>query len=122
LRQLLAPENLFACCRRRSVRAEQAAAEAAPLLVEPRRLVVRLQPVSDKLDRLIGDPSPGGIGALAPRLNEVGSDLSANSRQLNRVLQMLEESPQSLVFGPPQQAPGPGEAGFVAPPSSEGSP
>jgi phospholipid/cholesterol/gamma-HCH transport system substrate-binding protein len=37
------------------------------------------------------------------------------SRQLNRVLQMLEESPQSIVFGPPRHAPGPGEAGFVAP-------
>jgi hypothetical protein len=37
------------------------------------------------------------------------------------VLQMLEESPQSLLFGPPQQAPGPGEAGFVAPSGSKES-
>ncbi|MBN8449436.1 MAG: MCE family protein [Candidatus Accumulibacter sp.] len=121
LRQLLAPENLR-LLQATLTHAERAAGEATPLLVDARRLVVRLQAVSDKLDLLIGDPSPAGIGALAPRLNELGADLSASSRQLNRVLQMLEESPQSLFFGPRQQAPGPGEAGFVAPPASEGSP
>lgn len=118
LRQLLAPENLRLLTATLG-RAEQAAAEAAPLLVESRRLMVRLQTVSDKLDMLIGDPSPGGVAALAPRLNELGSELSASSRQLNRLLQMLEEAPQSLVFGPPRHAPGPGEAGFVAPSRSE---
>ncbi|HRD92692.1 MAG TPA: MCE family protein, partial [Accumulibacter sp.] len=102
-------------------RSERAAAEATPLMVEARALIVRLQAVSDKVDLMIGDPSPSGIGALAPRLNELGSELSANSRQLQRVLQMLEESPQSIVFGSPKPAPGPGEAGFAAPPSSEGS-
>ncbi len=118
LRQLLAPENLR-LLNATLVRVEQAAAEAAPLLVASRRLVVRLQPLGDKLDRLVGEPSSGGIAALVSRINEVGSDLSANSRQLNRVLQMLEESPQSLVFGPPASAPGPGEPGFVVPPSRE---
>lgn len=118
LRQLLAPENVR-LLQATLARAEQAAGEAAPALVEARRLLVRLQSVSEKLDQLIGDPSPGGVGALAPRLNELGSELSTSSRQLNRVLQMLEESPQSLIFGVPQPAPGPGEAGFVAPPTRE---
>lgn len=118
LRQLLAPENVR-LLQATLARAEQAAGEAAPALVEARRLLVRLQSVSEKLDQLIGDPSPGGVGALAPRLNELGSELSTSSRQLNRVLQMLEESPQSLIFGVPQAAPGPGEAGFVPPPTRE---
>ena len=118
LRQLLAPENVR-LLQATLARAEQAAGEAAPALVEARRLLVRLQSVSEKLEQLIGDPSPGGVGALAPRLNELGSELSASSRQLNRVLQMLEESPQSLIFGVPQAAPGPGEAGFVPPPTRE---
>lgn len=114
LRKLLSDENLR-LLNSTLARADQAAAEAAPLLLESRRLVGSLQPVSERLGRLIGEPSPGGIAALVTRLDEVGSDLSANSRQLNRVLQMLEESPQSIVFGPPRHAPGPGEAGFVAP-------
>jgi phospholipid/cholesterol/gamma-HCH transport system substrate-binding protein len=120
LRQLLAPENVR-LLNATLVRAERAAGEAAPLLVDARRLMIRLQAVSEKLDVLVGDPSPGGMGTLAPRLNELGSELSASSRQLSRVLQLLEESPQSVVFGPPRTAPGPGEAGFVAPPPSEGS-
>lgn len=101
---------------------EQAAAEAGPLLVESRQLMTRLQRVSDKLDLLLGEPSPGGIGALVARFNEVGSGLARNSRQLDRVLQVLEESPQSLIFGPVSPLPGPGEAGFVVPSSSKGSP
>ncbi|SBT10008.1 Mammalian cell entry related domain protein [Candidatus Accumulibacter aalborgensis] len=118
LRQVLAPENVR-LLKGTLARAEQAASEAAPVLVEARRLFVRLQAVSEKLDLLVGDSSPAGFGALAPRLNELGSELSATSRQLKRVLQMVEESPQSLVFGAPRPSPGPGEAGFVAPPSRE---
>lgn len=97
-------------------RLEQATGEIGPLLVETRRLMVRLQGVSERIDTLVADPSPSGIAALPPRLNELGSELSANSRQIGRVLQMLEDSPQSLLFGSPQRVPGPGETGFVAPP------
>ncbi len=118
MRQLLAPENLRLLTATLA-RAEQAAGEAGPLLVDARRLMVRLQAVGDKVDLLLGNPSPGGVGALAPRLDELGGELSVTSRQLNRLLQRLEEAPQSLVFGPPQAAPGPGEAGFVAPSKSE---
>jgi phospholipid/cholesterol/gamma-HCH transport system substrate-binding protein len=121
LNQWLAPGNRL-LLQTTLTHAAQAAAEMGPLLVDTRRLVVRLQTVSDKLDVLIADPSPGGIGALAPRLNELTSEVSGTSRQINRLLQMLEESPQSLLFGPPQQAPGPGEAGFVAPSGSKESP
>jgi len=118
LRQLLAAENVN-LVKATLRRAEQATAEVAPTLAEARQLLLRLQAVSDKLDVLIGDPSPSGPAALAPRLNELGRDLSASSRQLNQVLQMIEESPQSLVFGAPKSAPGPGEEGFVAPPTRE---
>ncbi len=34
--------------------------------------------------------------------------------QLSRVLRILEDSPQGLVFGAPALPPGPGEAGFSA--------
>ncbi|MCP5227107.1 MlaD family protein [Accumulibacter sp.] len=123
LRQLLAqtPASLR-LLNATLARAEQAAGKATPLLIEARELVVRLQTVSDRVDHLLGDASSGGIAALAPRLNQLGSELSANSRQLNRVLRLLEEAPQSLVFGPPKRAPGPGEAGYSAPPAVQGSP
>jgi len=115
LRRWLTAENVSSLSAMLA-RLEQATGEVGPLLAETRRLMLRLQGVSERIDRLVADPSPSGIAALPPRLNALGSELSANSRQLNRVLQMLEDSPQSLVFGSPVRAPGPGEAGFVAPP------
>lgn len=95
--------------------------EAAPLLVETRALVGKLAEVTDKLDAAIGDSSAGGAAALMPRLGEMASDISATSRQLNRVLKLIEDSPQSLVFGAPAPPPGPGEPGFAAPATRGGA-
>lgn len=117
LRQLLTPENIR-LINSTLRRGEHAAGELAPFLSEARGLVVRLQAASDRFEAALGDPASGGAGALAPRLNELSGELSANSRQLNRVLQVLEQSPQSLIFGAPQAIPGPGESGFSVPGST----
>lgn len=93
----------------------RAAGEAGPLMTETRALVARLQTTADKLDVAIGEPAAGGAATLMPRLNEMAADITVTSRQLNRVLKMIESSPQSLVFGTPAAPPGPGEPGFVAP-------
>ena len=90
----------------------QAASEVAPLLADTRQLVAKMQGATDKLDVAIGDASAGGTSALMPRLNELANDFSLTSRQLSRVLRILEDTPQGLVFGAPAQSPGPGEAGF----------
>jgi len=90
----------------------KAAGEVGPLLADTRQLVARMQVTADKLDVAIGDASAGGTSALMPRINELAADFSMTSRQLSRVLRLLEDSPQGLVFGVPAAAPGPGEAGF----------
>ncbi len=90
----------------------QAAGEVGPLLADTRVLIGKMQAATDKLDVAIGDASAGGTSALMPRLNELAQDFSLTSRQLSRVLRILEDTPQGLVFGTPSQAPGPGEAGF----------
>lgn len=114
LRQLLTPENVR-LLNSTLMQVEQTAAQGAPFLVEARGLVVRLKSVSDRLETTLGDPLSGGAGALLPRLNDLSTGLSSNSLQLNRVLQMLEEWPQSLIFGRQKVLPGPGEAGFIEP-------
>jgi phospholipid/cholesterol/gamma-HCH transport system substrate-binding protein len=114
VRVLLSPENV----RRLDsalARIDAGAGEVAPLIVDARATMQSLRGASAKLDLALGDPASGGIGALAPRVNELVGELSATTRQLNRVLRELETSPQSLVFGAPAAVPGPGEAGFVAP-------
>lgn len=90
----------------------QAAGEAAPLLADTRVLIGKMQSAADKLDLAIGDVSADGAAGLMPRLNELATDFSLANRQLGRVLRMVEESPQGLVFGAPARAPGPGEPGF----------
>lgn len=115
LQQLLSADNVR---RVNSVlaKAEQTAAQAAPFFSEARGLVARLQSASEKFETALGDTSTSGVGALAPRLNELSAELASTSHQLNRVLLMLEESPQSLIFGRQNAQPGPGEPGFAAPP------
>ena len=103
------------------VRAEQSAGEVGPFFSEARSLVMRLSAASEKLENTLGQLSDmagnteAGFATLTPRVSELMSELSSNSRQLNQVLHMLEETPQALLFGRQAPAPGPGEAGFVAP-------
>lgn len=121
LQALLSPENV-SLLNATLARSEQAMGQVGPFFAEARELVARLKAVSDKVDLALGDPTAGGAGALLPRLNELSVELSASSRQATRVLKMLEESPQSLLFGNPQPQPGPGEEGFAAPATIRGNP
>ena len=114
LQQLLSPENM------RRIEAtlahtERTTAQIEPLVADVRGLVGRLQAVSDKVDVALGDSQTSGIGTIAPRVGELTAELSSTSRQLSRVLRMLENSPESLIFGRQRVGPGPGEAGFAAP-------
>ncbi|ABE50635.1 MULTISPECIES: MlaD family protein [Methylobacillus] len=47
-----------------------------------------------------------------PQLNELTANASNDARRISRILDMLEENPQSLLFGKPEIRPGPGESGF----------
>ena len=121
LHQLLTPENVR-LLNSILAHAEQTTVQAGPFFAEARGLVSRLQSVSEKLDATLGDSSNDSASALVPRLNALSTELTTNSAQLNRVLQMLENSPQSLIFGHQKTAPGPGETGFTAPVNSKGQP
>ncbi|MEO8410065.1 MAG: MlaD family protein [Propionivibrio sp.] len=126
LNQLLSPQNVR-LLHSTLVQAERSVGQVAPLLSDARGLIVRLQGVSKQLDSSLGELASAGtttlnalgelrsLGTLTPKLSELSADLAGSSRQLNRVLRMLEESPQSLLFGRRAPAPGPGEAGFQVP-------
>ena len=96
------------------VHAERTAVQAAPFFAEARGLVARLDTASKKFETAVGEMNPDAVGALALRLNALTDEFALTVHQLNRVLGMLEKSPQSLIFGR-GAAPGPGEAGFVTP-------
>jgi phospholipid/cholesterol/gamma-HCH transport system substrate-binding protein len=119
LREALSPHNIR-LVNSTLLHIDKTTAQAAPLLADARTLVARLQSVSERMDTTLSEQASGN--GLIPRLNDLSADLSSSSRQLNRVLQMLEDSPQSLIFGRPKALPGPGEPGFVAPASAGGPP
>lgn len=119
LRELLSPQAI-ASMNSTLAHIDRAAGQATPFFADARALVARWQTVGEKLESTLADQS-GGNG-LIPRLNDLSADLSSNSHQLDRVLKMLEDSPQSLIFGRPRSLPGPGEPGFVAPGAAGGQP
>ena len=114
LRVLLAPENQR-LMQSLLKGANNTVTQTEPFFAEARDLVANLQSVSHRFDLVLGDSAGGGAEVLVPRLNDLTNEMVSNSRQLNRVLHMLEDSPQSLIFGPAKPLPGPGEKGFVAP-------
>jgi phospholipid/cholesterol/gamma-HCH transport system substrate-binding protein len=98
---------------------EGAAGEARNALREAGKLLPHMIALTEKLDQMVGEANGEGLAASSVRMQELGRELTQTSRQLNRVLQMLEAAPQSVIYGPPSAAPGPGEPGFVTPTTSE---
>ncbi len=87
--------------------------------------------LTGNLDGMVGDlrapdgalaaiaTSAGQIGTLAARVERetlpLVNDVRSSVRAVNRTLNTLAERPQSVLFGAPDLAPGPGEPGFKAP-------
>lgn len=98
---------------------DEAAADAKVFFHDARTLLPRIQVLSSKLENMLGDASGAGATGTIVKLNELAQELTETSQQFNRVLDVIERSPDSLLFGAPLRHAGPGEAGFVAP-SAEG--
>lgn len=50
-----------------------------------------------------------------PRINRAADDTSLAARRVGRMADTIADNPQSVLYGTGVPAPGPGEAGFVAP-------
>lgn len=123
LSYVLAPENTK-LLHSTLVTVERSAEMAGPVFIKAQDLMTDLQSIVSRVDTALEESKTGKAVELVSRLNTLSIELSANSQQLNRVLQMLEDSPQSLIFGREGALPGPGEPGFSAPvrTNSEGQP
>lgn len=94
---------------------EKTAGEAAPLTVEMREMVKSMNALARKVDHLADTTGTELAGSTLPRANALLLELTENARQLGRLLENLEDNPQTLVFGRGNPVPGPGEAGFAPP-------
>ena len=114
MREALSADNLRRL-QQILVQVEKTAGEAAPLTREMRDLVKSMDSMARRVDQLAGGVGDELASTTLPRANELMRELSANSRQLARLLDGLESNPQMLIFGRGAGTPGPGEAGFSAP-------
>lgn len=99
---------------------EQTAGAAAPLTAEARSLVVTMNSLAQKLDSAAGSATSVGERLQAdtlPRAEVLMHEITAATRRLDRLLDTLNDTPQAVLFGTTPARPGPGEGGFVAPPS-----
>lgn len=91
--------------------------DASTLTSNLNGLTTTLQAPDGPLDTLAN--SAEQIGAVANRLQHdtlpLANDARSSLRALNRTLDNVSEHPQSILFGAPAMAPGPGEPGFVIP-------
>lgn len=92
--------------------AERASREAAPLAADLRKVLGRMDELGRRLDGLSREMGMEVMDNTLPRVHDLLQELAVGSRQLQRVLDGLEQSPQSLIFGRTAEQPGPGEAGF----------
>lgn len=90
-------------------RLDTATAAAAPLAAESRDLIRSLAALAQKLEQA-GDRLNT---TTLPQAETLAGDIAAATQRLDRLLQALDTAPQSLLFGRPAVAPGPGEAGHV---------
>ncbi len=75
------------------------------------RLTSTVERVGDSLGGIASDVELQALPHVVAMTDEARSSLRAVKRTMNN----LNERPQSLIFGAPGVAPGPGEAGFHAP-------
>jgi phospholipid/cholesterol/gamma-HCH transport system substrate-binding protein len=66
----------------------------------------------DKLNTSIDQLSTSFAFDTLPRLNTLSGDARSTLRQVNRTVEQIGSRPQSILFGNPAPAPGPGEPGF----------
>ncbi|MFC5473134.1 MlaD family protein [Paraherbaspirillum soli] len=64
----------------------------------------------------IGGVANGVEHDTLPRINTLTKEARASIRTLNQALDNFNQQPQSILFGSKGLQPGPGEAGFTAPP------
>ncbi len=100
------------------VHLEKTAGEAVPLTAEVRVLVKSMNGLAVRFEHLADNAGTLGErlnSESLPRAEALMSDVGAATRRLDRLLDTLNESPQSVLFGTSPARPGPGEAGYTAP-------
>lgn len=96
-------------------RLESLAGAGEPLATELRQSLQSMRALSAELELLSRSTGRELSGETLPRLNRLIDEAVRDSRQLRRVLDEVDSSPQMFLLGRDAVSPGPGERGFPGP-------
>ncbi|WAK00951.1 MlaD family protein [Methylobacter sp. YRD-M1] len=88
------------------------------LTADLQHLTNNVQKLSNKAENLADTGKTTGdllLQTTLPKINDLLSELQSTTTQVKRVATMLENNPQSLLLGPAEPEPGPGEPGYKEP-------
>jgi phospholipid/cholesterol/gamma-HCH transport system substrate-binding protein len=88
------------------------------LAADLQTLSQKVQVLGDKADTLADTGKTTGdlvLHTTLPKVNKLLTEMQATAEEVKRVARMLENNPQSLLLGPSQGEPGPGEPGYEEP-------
>jgi phospholipid/cholesterol/gamma-HCH transport system substrate-binding protein len=74
-----------------------------------------LEQKAEKLAETGLEASDQVMQSTLPKVNDLLIDLQSAAQQVNKIANLLENNPQSLIFGLPSQEPAPGEPGYQEP-------
>lgn len=111
IRAAFSRENV-AILTRLMKRLDRVSADAAPAIEEGRALLARLSETLARIDRLTDATNERLTERTLPELEGLLAELNDTTRRIGRLTSALEETPQMLITGRGERAPGPGEAGF----------
>ncbi|MCL1960979.1 MAG: MlaD family protein [Desulfovibrionaceae bacterium] len=103
------------------VKANAAMDEVSAAAVDLRRGIGVLTAEGGAIDRL-NDSVTAVSATTLPRIQSLTDDASRALRRFGRVVERIDENPQSLIYGNSPIPPGPGEPGFTPAPFPSGVP
>ncbi len=91
---------------------QKTADDVRPLLTELDNTAKEFKDMSKEIKQGTNQLSATLGSETLPQLHQLTRSLNRDVSHFGRLIDMLEDNPQSLIFGNPEAMPGPGEAGF----------
>lgn len=98
--------------RQASLSARETAETARPTLLQVQKSLAEFERISRHIEAVTAEVGENINYETLPRIHELAHQLNRDAQSLNRLMETLEQHPQSAIFGKPITQPGPGEKGF----------
>ncbi|HEY7987134.1 MAG TPA: MlaD family protein [Methylophilaceae bacterium] len=104
--------NALDAVRQAALSTKETADTARPTLLKMQESLAEFERVSRHIEQVTADLGDNLNSETLPKAHELTDQLHRDAQSLNKLMDSLEQNPQSAIFGKPQAQPGPGEKGF----------